>query len=87
MILASYRTGSVTGVSFVDAETPSGAANGANAAFTLANVPNPASSVGVYRNGLRMKLITDYTFSGSTITFVAGQLPQTGDTLFCSYRH
>jgi len=87
VILASYRTSAVSGVNFVDGETPTGAVNGSNAAFTLASAPNPSSSLVVYRNGLRMKLNADYTLSGSTVTFVSGQLPQTGDTLLCSYRH
>ena len=87
VVLASYRTGTVSGVNFVDAETPAGTANGSNAAFTLANAPNPASSVAVYLNGLRLALNVDYTFSGSAITFLPGSLPQIGDTLVCSYRH
>lgn len=86
-ILASFRTGTVAGVTFVDSETPTGAANGANAVFTLANAPNPSTSLTLYRNGLRMQAGGDYSLSGSTITFLAGQLPQAGDTLICSYRH
>jgi hypothetical protein len=86
-ILASYRTGTVTGVSFVDAETPTGTANGINSTFTLANLPNPAGSLAVYRNGLRMHAGADYTLSLSTITFLSAQLPQSGDALLCSYRH
>ena len=86
-ILASFRTGTVAGVTFVDSETPTGTANGANAVFTLANAPNPSTSLTLYRNGLRMQAGGDYSLSGSTITFLAGQLPQAGDTLICSYRH
>jgi len=87
VLLASYRTGTVTGVNFVDAETPAGTANGSNAAFPLANTPNPAGSLAVYRNGLRVALNIDYTLSGSTITFLPVALPQSGDTLAVSYRH
>jgi hypothetical protein len=87
VVLASYRTGTLSGVTFVDAETPSGTANGSNATFTLANTPNPAGSVAVYRNGLRVALNIDYTLAGSTITFLPVALPQSGDTLVASYRH
>jgi len=87
VLRASYRTGTLSGVTFVDAETPTGTVNGSNATFTLANAPNPAGSVAVYRNGLRMTLNIDYTLSGSTITFLQVSLPQSGDTLVCSYRH
>jgi hypothetical protein len=86
-ILVSYRTSVVTGLNFVDAETPAGLVNGVNAAYTVANLPNPATSVVVYRNGLRMQAGADYSLSLSAITFLAGQLPQTGDTLICSYRY
>lgn len=86
-ILASYRTSMVAGINFVDMETPSGLDTGVNANFTLANVPNPTSSLALYRNGLRMQAGADYSLNGSTITFLSGQLPQTGDTLICSYRY
>ena len=85
-ILASYRTGTVAGVTFVDAEPPTGLVNGSNGSFTLAGPPNPASSLAVYRNGLRMQGGADYALSGSTVTFAPGQWPQIGDTLVCSYR-
>jgi hypothetical protein len=85
-ILASYRTVAVPGVSFVDAETLTGMLDGFNAIFTLTNLPNPASSLAVYRNGLRMQAGVDYLPAGSTITFLPGQVPQIGDTLVCSYR-
>jgi hypothetical protein len=87
VLLASYRTGTLSGVNFVDAETPTGTANGSNATFALANTPNPAGSLAVYRNGLRVALNIDYTLSGSTITFLPLALPQSGDTLAVSYRH
>jgi hypothetical protein len=86
-ILASFRTSAVAGVTFVDAETPAGLVNGTNTTFTLANVPNPSTSLALYRNGLRMQTGGDYSLSGSTITFLTGQLPQSGDTLVYSYRH
>jgi len=80
--------GSGTGASttFIDAEVPAGAANGSNAAFTLAYVPNPPASLALYRNGLLMRQGGDYTLSGNAITFMTGAAPQTGDILAAFYR-
>ena len=87
VLLASYRTGgSIQGVGFVDAQTPSGNVDGANTVFTLLQPPNPSSSLALYRNGMRMKSTLDYNLTGSTITFGAGYAPQPGDVLQCSYR-
>lgn len=72
-------------VTFVDSEVPTGTVNGVNAAFTLANTPT-SGSLHLYKNGLRQKVTTDYTLSGTTVTFVAGNLPQTGDLLLADYR-
>jgi hypothetical protein len=84
---ASYRLSVVIpGVGFVDQEIPTGAVNGVNLAFTLSQTPSPGSSLAVYRNGVRMTLGVDYTFSVATITFGTGLAPQSGDTLTCSYR-
>lgn len=84
---ASYRYGgTLPGVTFVDEETPGGLVNGANVTFTLANTPNPSTSLALYRNGLRMMIGVDYTLSGNTITFLPASTPQTGDILIASYR-
>ena len=72
-------------ISFVDGETPSGAVNGSNAAYVLAFMP-ATGSVHVYRNGLRMKVATDYTIAGATITFQSGSIPQAGDVVMVDYR-
>jgi hypothetical protein len=86
-LLGSYRLGvTLYGVGFVDMETPTGSMNGVNASFTLSQVPSPATSLAVYRNGVRMKPALDYTSSSNTITFAVGYLPQPGDVLECSYR-
>ncbi len=86
IVVASYRLlVSIPGVGFVDQETPSGAINGVNAAFTLSHLPSPSASLIVYRNGIRLTSGLDYTLSGAVFTFGA-VLPQTGDTLTCSYR-
>lgn len=68
---------------FVIGEVPSGTINGSNTAFTIANTPI-AGTVQVYFNGLRMKATSDYTISGTTITF--GTAPVSGDTLITDYQ-
>lgn len=78
-----------TVVTQVDNETPSGTIDGVNAAFTLANNPDPDSSLRLSLNGLRMRsgAGNDYTLSGVTITFETDQIPQTGDVLLADYRY
>lgn len=70
---------------FVDKETPSGALNGVNTTFTLANTPITGSEH-VYLNGLLQESGAgeDYTISGATITFLLP--PVTLDRLKISYR-
>lgn len=70
---------------FSDAETPAGSVDGANNTLTLANTPLGLSLM-LFRNGLYLTPNFDYTLSGSTITFVPGATPQSGDTLTASYR-
>jgi hypothetical protein len=72
---------------FSDNEPLSGTANGSNNTFTVAFAPSPANSLQLYRNGLRLDQGVDYTISGSTITFLPGAVPQTGDILLASYRY
>lgn len=86
-LLASYRLSvTITGVGFVDMETPSGTIDGNNASFTLSQVPNPSGSLEVFRNGLRLTSGLDYTASNNTLTFASSYVPQIGDVLVCSYR-
>lgn len=68
--------------SFVDGETPAGAIDGVNTAFTLANTPI-AGSVHLYMP-FRLKDGVDYNISGPNITMIA--IPQIGDTLLADYR-
>lgn len=63
-------------------ETPSGTVNGSNVTFTLANTP-ATSSLKLTVNGLKKRLTTDYTISGTTITFVIA--PASGSTLYAEY--
>jgi hypothetical protein len=85
---ATVNTLSAAGTNavFVDGEVPSGAINGVNSAFSLANPPAPASSLSLFRNGVSQTPGGDFALSGSAITFAAGSLPKTGDTLFAYYR-
>lgn len=69
---------------FVDDETPSGTVNGTNKVFTIANIPNPPTSVKVYVGGVRMRVTEDYTLSGKTITFVSA--PETNSKILVDYR-
>ncbi len=62
-------------------ETPSGVINGSNVFYTLANAPNPASSLALYLNGDRQ--IGGFTVSGLTLTLITA--PQTGDQLYVDY--
>jgi hypothetical protein len=75
-----------TAPSFMDGDSPSGIVDGSNTAFTFSAVPNPSSSLAVYRNGMLQKVGQDYTANGNVVTFVAADTPQPGDTLLASYR-
>lgn len=87
VLVASYRLSvTLSGVGFVDMETPAGTLNGSNATFTLSQVPNPATSLDVFRNGIRLASGVDYTLSNNALTFLPANIPQTGDILLCSYR-
>ena len=69
----------------VEDEVPSGSINGSNAAFTLANTPRTTSAIKLYRNGVRQFEGVHYDMSGTTITFKAGKIPKTGNTLIADY--
>jgi hypothetical protein len=75
----------LSNTNFVDKEVPSGAINGANTAYTLANTP-VAGSEHVYLNGILQEsgAGNDYTISGASITYLAA--PLTGEKLRVSYR-
>lgn len=74
------------GIAFIDGETPAGVVDGSNRSFTLANAPDPAESLTLYRNGIRQKAGLDFTLNGATITFAAAATPQGGDVLVAAYR-
>lgn len=68
-------------------EIPAGTVDGINAAFTLAANPNPAGSLMLYKNGMlqRSGAGNDFTLSSLTVTYEAGNLPQTTDVHVASY--
>jgi hypothetical protein len=72
--------------SFVDADVPAGIVDGFNTSFMFSAVPDPASSVALYRNGLLQKISLDFTLTGRAIQFVTAAAPKAGDTLLASYR-
>ena len=74
------------GANWVDAETPSGAIDGANVKFSVTSIPSPPSSLSLYRNGILQKLSGDYTLTGSTIQFINSVVPGVGDILLANYR-
>lgn len=65
--------------SFADNETPAGVIDGANATFTLANVPDPSESLILTKNGQVLYVGLGYTLSGSTITYEPAYIPVVGD--------
>lgn len=75
--------------SFSDAETPSGTVNGTNATFVLSHVDvATGASLILTRNGIVQQAGgNDYTLTSSTVTFVSGSIPQTGDVLLAWYRY
>jgi hypothetical protein len=80
-------TTSVPGV--VEGETPAGTIDGANTVFTLANAPNPPSSLKLYSGGLRLKRTVgldtgDYALVGNTIAL--NTAPSTNTIQQADYR-
>ena len=69
----------------INNEVPTGAVNGSNAAFTLANVPQNGV-VSLYLNGIKQQPGSgkDYTISAGVITFVTA--PSTGDIPMADYQ-
>lgn len=75
---------STTTYTLVDGEVPLGAVDGVNVTFTLANTPNPSTSLHLYWNGLRQTPTVDYSLSGNTITMVVA--PSVGSKPLADYR-
>jgi len=71
---------------FVDGDSPDGTMDGLNTTFTLNALPNPTSSIALYRNGVLQKAGFDYTFYNGAIQFAGTSVPQPGDVLLANYR-
>jgi hypothetical protein len=78
--------GGFTDTTFVDGDTPAGIVDGNNTVFTLTTPPNPAGSLALYRNGILLKAVQDFSLANRFVTFVPALTPQPGDTLLASYR-
>ena len=78
-------TAGLSNTNFVDKEIPSGAINGSNTAYTLADTP-VAGSEHVFLNGVLQEsgAGNDYTISGANITLLSA--PLTGEKLRVTYR-
>jgi hypothetical protein len=74
----------VTTANFVTRETPTGAVNGTNTSFVLANTPVTGSEQ-VFLNGILQEPGSgnDYTISVATITYLTA--PVTGDKVRVNY--
>lgn len=69
----------IAGSSGFTAETFNG--TGAQTAFTLSTNPGTVSNLEVFISGVRQTPTTDYTFSGTTLTFVSAPAAGTGNIL------
>lgn len=70
-----FHGGASGNVTWINDETPAGTIDGTNPIFTLAQVPNPSSSVLLVKNGQVLFVGTGYVLSGQTITFQTGYIP------------
>ena len=79
-------TGVLTSSSYVTREIPSGTINGTNPTFILANTPIAGTEI-IFVNGILQNVGAgnDYTISTTTITFLTGSIPQSGDVILVSY--
>jgi hypothetical protein len=74
--LPTWRLIQTTFPSFADDEVPSGTINGTNPTFTLANTPNPVTSLNLFQNGIRCTEGIAYLLVANTITYQSGYIPQ-----------
>jgi hypothetical protein len=84
--IATAANGVVAIVNYIVRETPAGTINGSNTTFTLASTP-VSNTEQVFVNGVLQNpgAGNDYTISTTTITFLSGAIPQTGDIVRVTY--
>jgi hypothetical protein len=87
LLLSLSSGGGSTVTQFADSEVPTGAINGTNRTFTLANAPNPSKSLELFLNGEVLAQGGDYTLSGNTITLTGAAAPSGSDQLLAWYRY
>jgi hypothetical protein len=86
-IVNNATPGSSSGTpGFIDSEVPFGTIDGSNAAFSLANSPNPSTSLTLFVNGVLQANGSDYSLVSNRVTFSNGSKPRAGDVLQASYR-
>lgn len=71
-----FHGGAAGNVTWINNETPAGTIDGVNTVFTLANVPNPSTSVLLMKNGQCLFEGVGYILNGAEITFQTGYIPQ-----------
>jgi hypothetical protein len=84
-IPATVSTSTILTGFFRDNEVPTGAIDGSNKLFTLAQTPDPADSLELYWNGLLQRRGIDYTLAASNIILPIP--PIVGDDLVAFYRY
>lgn len=65
-------------------ETPAGAIDGNNTAFTIANTPSDPSTVMLWLNGQLLTQGSDFSVSGKNVTFLSSS-PRADDVLLSMY--
>jgi hypothetical protein len=68
----------------VRGEVPTGTVDGNNKDFVIANTPI-SGTLTVYVGGSRQKVTTDYTFLGTTISFITA--PMVDSIVICDYQY
>lgn len=84
--LASTAGGGGGGVSYTPVqEIPSGTINGVNTVFTLSQTPVGAAYFQLFLDGVFLRVGVHYTRSGTTVTMIAGSIPEVGQSLDAVY--
>jgi hypothetical protein len=85
--LRGLGSGAIGLPTFIDDETPFGVIDGVNKIYQLANIPNPQSSLKLFKNGQKLTSGIAYTLSGLTITYLGSPyILNPGDNHEASYR-
>lgn len=80
-----FHGGQFNSVQWINNEIPSGVIDGANAVFSLSQVPNPTSSLILSKDGQILYQGLGYSLNGQTITLVAPYIPNPTDALRAWY--